>query len=43
MNVVYNFERDVRTKIGSLLKFKVKHFSLLITKVSTYKYPVITE
>ena len=27
------------TKLGSLLKFKVKHFSLIITKVSISKYP----
>ena len=33
------FKRNVRTKLGSLLKFKVKHFSLLITKISIYKYP----
>ena len=32
------FKRNVRTKLGSLLKFKVKDFLLLITKVSIYKY-----
>ena len=37
------FKRKVRTKLGSLPKLTVKHFSLLITKVSIYKYPVITE
>ena len=37
------FKRNVKTKLGSLLKFTVKHFSLLMTKISFYKYPVITE
>ena len=37
------FKRNVRTKLDFLLKFKVKHFPLLITEISIYKYPVITE
>ena len=36
-------KRNVEKKLGSLLKFTVKHFSLLMTKISFYKYPVITE
>ena len=32
------FKRNVRTKLGSLLKFRVRQFSLLITKVSIRKY-----
>ena len=43
MNVVKDFKRNVRTKLGYLLKFKVKQFSLLNTKVSIYKYTVITK
>ena len=34
------FKRNVRTKLGSLLKFKVKNFFVIITKVSIYKYSV---
>ena len=32
-----------KTKLGSLLKTSVKNFSLLKTKVTIYKYPVVTE
>lgn len=43
MNLEKDFKRNVRTKLGYLLKFKVKQFSLLNTEVSIYKYTVITK
>ena len=37
------FSEKCKTKLGSLLKTSVKNFSLLKTKVTIYKYPVVTE
>ena len=43
MSEVYNFTRNVKIKLGFLLIFIVKYFSLRITKVGIFKWLVKTE